>query len=163
MKIIFGLDSIKNKNLLSILSIALVSIILITSQSPAAFAGMGGWEDKDYDGFSTFQGDCDDNNPEVYPGHGECDPTGFVEYIAVETEYFIDEADLTEKQGEALIDKLEQASDKLNSDNYNAATGMLNSFINKINSYINNGTVSEELGQQLIDQVQVLIDVIDEL
>jgi len=45
-------------------------MILITSQSPAAFAGNGGWEDKDNDGFSTYQGDCDDNNPERYPGQG---------------------------------------------------------------------------------------------
>jgi len=51
-------------------SIALVSMILITSQSPVAFAGEGGFEDKDNDGYSTFQGDCDDNDPNVYPGHG---------------------------------------------------------------------------------------------
>ncbi len=56
----------------SIFLIAVVSMILITSQSPVAFAGNGGWEDKDNDGFSTFQGDCDDNDPEVYPGHGVC-------------------------------------------------------------------------------------------
>lgn len=53
-----------------ILLIAIVSMIIITSQSPAAFAGNGGWEDKDNDGFSTYQGDCDDKNPERYPGHG---------------------------------------------------------------------------------------------
>ncbi len=56
--------------LLLLFSIALVSIILITSQSPVAFAGEGGWEDKDNDGYSTFQGDCDDKDPNVYPGHG---------------------------------------------------------------------------------------------
>ena len=160
MNIILWLDSIKNKNLLSILSIALVSIILITSQSPAAFAGMGGWEDKDYDGYSTFQGDCDDNDPEVYPGHGDCDAIGFLDYIADETTDFVDEADLSENQAEGLFDSLEKAADKLNSETYDAAAGKLNSVINKINSYISNGTVSEELGQQLIDQIQVLIDVI---
>jgi len=53
-------------------SIAFVSMILIISQSPVAFAGNGGWEDKDNDGYSTFQGDCDDNDPDVYPGHGVC-------------------------------------------------------------------------------------------
>jgi len=56
--------------LLLLFTIALVSIILITSQSPVAFSGAGGWEDKDNDGFSTFQGDCDDKDPNVYPGHG---------------------------------------------------------------------------------------------
>jgi len=45
-------------------------MILITSQFPVAFAGAGGWEDKDNDGYSTFQGDCDDTDPNVYPGHG---------------------------------------------------------------------------------------------
>jgi len=53
-----------------ILLIGIVSMIIITSQSPAAFAGNGGWEDKDNDGFSTYQGDCDDKNPERYPGQG---------------------------------------------------------------------------------------------
>ena len=56
--------------LLSIFSIALVSMILITSQSTAVLAGSGGFEDKDNDGYSTFQGDCDDTDPNVYPGHG---------------------------------------------------------------------------------------------
>ena len=62
----------KNMRFLLLFSIALVSMILITSQSPAAFAGAGVWEDKDNDGYSTEQGDCDDNDPEVYPGHGVC-------------------------------------------------------------------------------------------
>jgi len=62
----------KKKRLQLILSISLVSIILITSQSLVAFAGNGGWEDKDNDGYSTFQGDCDDNDPNVYPVDGRC-------------------------------------------------------------------------------------------
>ncbi len=47
-------------------------MILITSQSPVAFAGAGIWEDKDNDGYSTEQGDCDDNDPNVYPVDGRC-------------------------------------------------------------------------------------------
>ena len=46
-----------------ILLIAIVGMIIITSQSPAAFAGAGIWEDKDNDGNSTEQGDCDDTDP----------------------------------------------------------------------------------------------------
>jgi len=65
------MESKKNR-LQLILSISLLSMILITSQSPVAFAGAGGWEDKDNDGFSTFQGDCDDNDPNVYPVDGLC-------------------------------------------------------------------------------------------
>ena len=53
-----------------ILLIAIVSMIIIVSQSPVAFAGAGGWEDKDNDGYSTFQGDCDDEDPKKYPRHG---------------------------------------------------------------------------------------------
>jgi len=55
-----------------ILLIAIVSMIMITSQSPVAFAGAGVWEDKDNDGYSTQQGDCDDNDPNVYPVDGLC-------------------------------------------------------------------------------------------
>jgi len=62
----------KKKRLQLILSILLVSMILITSQSPVAFAGAGVWEDKDNDGYSTQQGDCDDNDPNVYPVDGLC-------------------------------------------------------------------------------------------
>jgi len=57
-------------SLLSIFSIALVSMILITSQSPAAFAGIGEHHDADGDNFSPKEGDCDDTDPDVYPGHG---------------------------------------------------------------------------------------------
>ena len=53
-----------------ILLIGIVGMIIIISQSPDAFAGNGGWEDKDNDGYSTFQGDCDDEDPKKYPGHG---------------------------------------------------------------------------------------------
>ncbi len=59
-----------NVRVVPILIIAIVGMIIITSQSPVAFAGNGGWEDKDNDGYSTFQGDCNDNDPEVYPGQG---------------------------------------------------------------------------------------------
>ena len=59
-----------NVRVVPILLIAIVGMIIIISQSPAAFAGAGGWEDKDNDGYSTFQGDCDDEDPKKYPGHG---------------------------------------------------------------------------------------------
>jgi len=61
-------------------SIALLSMILITSQSPVAFAGAGIWEDKDNDGYSTEQGDCDDNDPNVYPVDGLCVTTIEIDY-----------------------------------------------------------------------------------
>ena len=127
-------------------------MILITSQSPDAFAGMGGFEDKDNDGFSTFQGDCNDDNPNVYPGQG-CDPLDFLDYVTDETDDMIDEGDLTESQAAGLLDSLQRAVDKLEDENYNSAAGILTSFIQKISSYINNGTIPEELGQPLLNQV----------
>jgi len=59
-----------NVRVVPFLLIAIVGMIIITSQSPVAFAGQGGFEDKDNDGYSTFQGDCDDTDPNVYPRHG---------------------------------------------------------------------------------------------
>jgi len=61
-----------NVRIVPILLIAIVGMIIITSQLPVAFAGAGVWEDKDNDGYSTQQGDCDDNDPDVYPVDGRC-------------------------------------------------------------------------------------------
>jgi len=47
-------------------------MILITSQTPEVFAGVGKHHDADGDGFSPKQGDGDDNDPEVYPVNGIC-------------------------------------------------------------------------------------------
>jgi len=61
-------------SLMTVLSMVLVGMILITSQSPVAFAGFcedfGPDEDCDGDGFTPNQGDCDDNNENVFPGQG---------------------------------------------------------------------------------------------
>jgi len=65
---------------LLLFSIALVSMILITSQSPVAFAGA--CQDEDGDGYyhvsaPSYCGpdlprDCDDTDPNVYPVNGVC-------------------------------------------------------------------------------------------
>ncbi len=70
----------KNMRFLLLFSIALVSMILITSQSPAAFAGA--CQDEDGDGYyhvsaPSYCGpdlprDCDDTDPNVYPVNGVC-------------------------------------------------------------------------------------------
>jgi len=146
-----------NVRVVPILLIAIVGMILITSQSPAAFAGNGGWEDKDNDGFSTFQGDCNDNDATVYPGQG-CDAEDFLDYVLDETLDLADEEGLTASQSRGLVDALERAIADLESGKLNAAEGKLTSFIGKLAALINKGAVSAEEGQPLIDQVQMLID-----
>jgi len=140
-----------------ILLIAIVSMIIITSQSPAAFAGGGGWEDKDNDGFSTFQGDCNDNDPEVYPGR-DCEPLDFLDYLTDETLDLIEEEELTASEARGLIEALQRAIDDIESGKLHAAEGVLNSFLGKLEALVNKGTISEEDAQPIIDQVQMLID-----
>ena len=149
----------RNVKLFPILLIAIVGMTIILSQSPEAFAGEGGWEDKDNDGYSTFQGDCDDNDPEVYPGQ-DCDALVFLDYITDETIDLINEEGLTESQARGLLAALERAVADLENEKYEAAAGKLTSFIGKLDALINNGTILAEDGQPLIDQVQMLIDTI---
>jgi len=99
-----------------ILLIAIVSMIIITSQSPAAFAGNGGWEDKDNDGFSTYQGDCNDNDPEVYPEQG-CINSVAKEFVEEKTDALKDNVqDVVEnnKDAQKLIKKLDNVFKALN-------------------------------------------------
>jgi len=146
-----------NVRIVPILLIAIVGMIIIVSQSPVAFAGAGGWEDKDNDGFSTFQGDCNDNDPEVYPGQN-CEPLDFLNYVTHETLDLIEEEELTDSQARGLIEALERAVANLENGKIKAAEGVLNSFIGKLDALVNKGVISEEDAQPLIDQVQMLID-----
>ena len=146
-----------NVKVVPILLIAIVGMIIILSQSPEAFAGAGGWEDKDNDGFSTFQGDCNDNDATVYPGQG-CDAEDFLDYVLDETLDLIDEEGLTASQSRGLVDAIERAIADIESGKLEAAAGKLTSFIGKLDALVNKGAVSAEDAQPLIDQVQMLID-----
>ncbi len=146
-----------NVRIVPILLIAIVGMIIIVSQSPVAFAGAGGWEDKDNDGFSTFQGDCNDNDPEVYPGQN-CEPLDFLNYVTHETLDLIEEEELTDSQARGLIEALERAVANLENGKIKAAEGVLNSFIGKLEALVNKGAISAEDAQPIIDQVQMLID-----
>jgi hypothetical protein len=140
---------------------ALVSMILITSQSPAAFAGIGDDHDADGDNYSPNEGDCDDTDPEIYPGHGDCkypvkDDT---EKIEDEINDLVEsgEFDITSGQAENLLYKLQHAVEKTDDDKINVAIKMLESFINVINAYINSGDISQTNGDGLIEGVLSII------
>ncbi len=76
---------------MTVLSMVFVSMVLVTSQTPAAFAGMcfepGPDADCDGDGYTPNEGDCDENRSDIFPGQG-CDLLQVVvggEIIPIET------------------------------------------------------------------------------
>jgi hypothetical protein len=167
------LESIKNISLLSIFSIALVSMILITSQSPAAFAGA--CQDEDRDGYyhtsspsycgETYFRDCDDTDPEVYPGMSTCAFPYREAMDSVEAELAdlvaSGDFDINSSQATHLLNRLQQAADQIEADKINVSINTLNSFINNINAYINNGSISQYDGDGLIAGVQVIITTLE--
>jgi hypothetical protein len=150
---------------MSILVTGVVSIILVTSQTPIAFAGFCSEPapdvDCDGDGYTPNEGDCEDDDPEIFPGQGcPIPPSTAVDAILDQVDDMLESGDLEINKGEinAIIGKLEKAMDKLDSGNYNAAIGSLNAFINQINAFINSGSISPENGKTLIDAAQSIID-----
>ena len=63
---------------------------------------------------------------------------------------------LTQSQGSALINKLNQVIAKLDGGQTNAACGQLGSFINQVNAFINNGSLTAAQGQTLINAANAL-------
>ena len=160
----------KNMRVVSIFSIVLVSIIIISSQSPLAFGGQQcGESDPDCDNWYTT-----DNCPNVYnPGQEDSNGDGIgdacdsvtiavqdIQNIIKEIKDLIEYGEFTIDKGQtkAVLSKLQNAADKIEADKINGAIGSLNAFINKINSYINTGDISYADGQALIVQVQSIID-----
>jgi hypothetical protein len=64
---------------------------------------------------------------------------------------------ISTSQFNELIKKLQQASSKVQSNNYSAAIGMLNSFNNQINAFINSGHILLEDVDELIADVNTII------
>jgi len=63
---------------------------------------------------------------------------------------------LTQNQGAGLIDKLEEVSAKLDSGESGAACNQLNAFINQVNSFIKNRSLTQTQGQALIEAANAL-------
>ncbi len=164
--------------MLSFLPIALVSVILITSQSPAAFAG---FEDNDGDNVpawtipctdenaASFNCDPDDNDPCNPDNSSEACLERFLELVEEvgeimgEVDELVAEGELDINNGQlnAILTKLDTAADKILTENINAAIGALNAFINQINGHINAGHITPQDGQELIVAAQNIINTLE--
>jgi len=144
-------------------------MILITSQSPVAYAGVvGGGSDPDGDEWFS-----DDNCPNVYnPGQEDVNDDGvgdacvpptvlMDEVIVVVEETLGDIENISAGEVSAIVGKLESAADKLEDGKINGALGSLNAFINQIEALINSGQLSAAEGGELIAVVELIIDAID--
>jgi len=145
-----------------ILFLVLASIIIISPQFKKASAGSGLDGDIDQDGFTPNEGDCDDNNPDVYPGYGSCEvPIQEINEVIIDVQELAKEGDITANQANALIVKLDSAITKIESDKINGAIGSLNAFINQIKAIMDSGAIkpeSAEVWNQLIRDVQSIIE-----
>jgi len=149
---------------------AIVGMIIITSQSQVAFAGA--CTDEDRDGYYTvsspsycgevYYRDCDDTDPEVYPGNSPVCAFPYKEAIDEIKDELNDligsgDFDINSKQAINLLNRLQMSADQIEADKINVAINVLNSFINNISSYMNKGAISEYDGDGLITGVQAII------
>ena len=148
-----------------ILFLVLASIIIISPQFKKASAGSGLDGDIDQDGFTPNEGDCDDNDPDVYPGYGSCAvPIPEIKLVMEDVEKLVDAGTINDGQANALLAKLENAIQKIESDKINAAIGSLNAFIKQIKAFMNSGVIppedpeAYEVGKQLIRDVESIIE-----
>jgi len=163
-----------NVRVVPIMVIAIVGMIIIVSQSPVAFAGA--CTDEDRDGYYTvsspsycgeaYYRDCDDTDPEVYPGNSPDCAFPYKEALD-EIKNEVDDLiasgnfDITSKKAINLLNRLQMSADQIEADKINVAINMLNSFINNINAYINKGAISEYNGDGLITGVQAVITTLE--
>jgi hypothetical protein len=139
------------------LFLILASIIIISPQIQMVSAGACGGAngDCDQDSFTPAEGDCDDYNANIYPGHGSCEvPIKEINEVIIEVQQL---PNLSGSQANALLVKLETAIKKIESDKINAAIGSLNAFINQIKALMNSKIILPEVGNQLISDVENII------
>ena len=76
-------------------------------------------------------------------------------------EVLVDEGEITYQHANALIKKLESATSSLNNGQETSAINKLEAFLNQVNALIGSGNIDPLVGQQLIDAVQGVIDVLN--
>ena len=76
--------------------------------------------------------------------------------LIAQVESLIAAGTLTQNQGDGLIDKLEEAIAKRDQDQTGVACNQPSSFINQVNAFINNHSLSQAQGQSLINQTNAI-------
>lgn len=93
-----------------------------------------------------------DTVPAVYPPS----PQSQIDALIAQLEALITGGTLTQNQGNALINKLNQVSAKLDSSQTGAACNQLGAFVNQVNAFVNSGSLTQAQGQALIDAANAI-------
>lgn len=83
-------------------------------------------------------------------------PQDQIEALIAEINALVTGGTLAPNKANPLITKLEKVIDKLDGGQTSAACGQLGAFINQVNAYIGNGTLTAAQGQALIDATNAL-------
>ena len=147
----------------------ILSSIIISFNFPEAFSGFES-RDEDGDGYfpDPFPGDIkdpDDHNPCIPDENSEAckmseDPIGAINDVMENVNNLISSGnfDINSAQAKSLLSKLQNAISYIESDKTKLAINNLNTFNNKINSFINSGDILPEDGNALIFQVNNIIN-----
>jgi hypothetical protein len=90
--------------------------------------------------------------------YGAQSPQGEIDLIADEIQDLIDFGNLSQKTGLYLKFMLKVARNKFDQGNDVNAVSHLQAFIHLVNTFVLNGKISKEDGQELIENTQLLIE-----
>jgi hypothetical protein len=87
-------------------------------------------------------------------GSGPWQSTGAADLLQGAIENLLADGILTPDQSSGLMDKLDAASRSIGESKARAACGQLGAFINQVHAFINNGTLSVDVGGALMDAAE---------